>query len=260
MRKFLWILILAIILSLGLFIYQKLHRQKLWQPQPGTSWQWQLSGDIDTSIDVEMYDIDLFDTSKETIRALQKDGKIVICYFSAGSYEDWRPDKGQFPKKLLGRKMEDWDELWLDIRDLKTLGPIMVARLELAQSKGCDGVEADNVDGYQNNSGFNLTAKEQLTYNKFLAKEAHKRALSIGLKNDLDQVAQLVKYFDWALNEQCFEYNECNKLLPFIKANKAVFGVEYELKPEAFCNKANKLNLDWLYKNYELDSFRLSCR
>ena len=34
----------------------------VWQPKPGTTWQWQLTGEIDTSFDVAMYDIDLFDT------------------------------------------------------------------------------------------------------------------------------------------------------------------------------------------------------
>ena len=35
----------------------------IWRPQPGTSWQWQLTDSINTSIDVEMYDIDLEDAS-----------------------------------------------------------------------------------------------------------------------------------------------------------------------------------------------------
>lgn len=62
----------------------------IWRPAPGTTtWQWQLQGRIDTSFDVDMYDIDLFDTPASTIRQLQRDGRTVICYFSAGSYEDW---------------------------------------------------------------------------------------------------------------------------------------------------------------------------
>ena len=260
MRKFLWLLVLIIFLSLGLFFYQRIRKQRIWHPKPGTSWQWQLSGEIDDPLDVDMYDIDLFDSSKDLIKKLHREGIVVICYFSAGSYEDWRPDHAKFPKDVLGKKMQDWDELWLDISKLKILAPIMVDRLELARNKGCDGVEPDNLDGYQNKTGFKITAKEQLAYNKFLAKEAHTRGLSIGLKNDLDQIDALVDYFDWALNEQCFEYEECHKLLPFIKIKKAVFGVEYELEPEQFCHKANKLDFDWLYKHQDLDSFRIPCR
>lgn len=52
-------------------------------------------------------------------------------------------------------------------------------RLDVAVYKGCDGVEPDNVDGYTNNTGFILTAEDQLMYNRFLADEAHERGLLI---------------------------------------------------------------------------------
>ncbi|MFQ5398380.1 MAG: endo alpha-1,4 polygalactosaminidase [Anaerolineae bacterium] len=57
----------------------------IWQPAPGPSWQWQLSGPIDASLNAEMYDIDLFDTPEAVIEELHRKGRIVICYFSAGS-------------------------------------------------------------------------------------------------------------------------------------------------------------------------------
>lgn len=233
----------------------------IWQPAPGTSWQWQLSGQIDTSFDVVMYDIDLFYTPQTVIDTIHSDGRVVICYFSAGSYEAWRPDAAQFPAEVLGAPLDGWEgEQWLDIRRIDLLTPIMVARLDLAMQKGCDGVEPDNVDGYANESGFPLTGDHQLTYNRWLAQAAHQRGLSIGLKNDLDQIPQLVHDFDWALNEQCFEYDECETLLPFIEANKAVFGVEYTGNPDDFCPRANALNVDWLYKHLELDEYRVACR
>lgn len=230
-------------------------------PYPGTSWQWQLSGTIDTSVDAQMYDIDLVETPQSIIDELHAKGRVVICYFSAGTWENWRPDAAQFPASIIGQSLEDWpDEKWLDIRQLGILGPIMQARLDLAVQKQCDGVEPDNVDGYTNNSGFTLTYQDQLTYNIWLANEAHARGLSIGLKNDLDQAADLVSYFDWALNEECFQYDECELLLPFVRACKAVFGVEYEGDPADFCPKANAMNFDWLYKRWDLDAWRQSCR
>jgi hypothetical protein len=232
----------------------------IWHPTPGTSWQLQFSGDIDTSINVQMYDIDLFDTPKSLIDQLHANGRIVICYFSAGSWEDWRPDADDFPEGVIGNDLSGWQgEKWLDIRCIDLLGPIMRARMDLAVQKGCDGVDPDNVDGYTNDTGFPLSAQDQLAYNKWLVAEAHARKLSIGLKNDLNQVAALVSHFDWALNEQCFQYNECNSLLPFVQAGKAVFGVEYTGSPSAFCPAANAMGFSWVKKNLDLDAWRIDC-
>ncbi len=232
-----------------------------WRPAPGISWQWQLSGDLNLSYDVDMYDVDLFETDDVTIAALQAEGRIVICYFSAGSWEDWRPDAADFPDAVLGDTLDGYpDERWLDIRALDALAPILEVRLDMALAKGCDGVEPDNVDGYQNGTGFPLKGADQVAFNRWLAKAAHARNLSVGLKNDLGQIPALVDFFDWALNEQCFQYDECDALVPFIQAGKAVFGVEYELDAADFCDKANAMDFDWLAMTYDLDGGRESCR
>ena len=232
----------------------------IWQPPPGTTWQWQLKETIDTSFDVAMYDIDLFDTPQATIDQLHNDGRIVICYFSAGSWENWRDDASAFPEEVLGKALDGWpDEKWLDIRQIDQLAPVMTARLDLAVTKQCDGVEPDNVDGYANDSGFPLSGANQLTFNRWLAQQAHDRGLTIGLKNDLDQIPDLVGDFDWALNEQCYEFDECDTLLPFVQAGKAVFGVEYSGDPADFCPQANAANYSWLKKNLDLDAQRLDC-
>jgi hypothetical protein len=228
---------------------------EIWQPAPGTTWQWQLADDINTSYDVEMYDIDLFDAPQEIIDELHADKRIVICYFSGGSWEDWREDADDFPDQVLGETLEGWeDERWLDIRQIELLEPIMAARLDLAAVKTCDGVEPDNVAGYDNDTGFNLSYDDQLTYNIWLAEQAHERGLSIGLKNDLDQIEDLVEHFDWALNEECFFFEECELLLPFIEADKAVFGVEYDGDPADYCPLANEMNFSWLTKSLDLEN------
>jgi hypothetical protein len=234
----------------------------IWQPKPGTTWQWQISDSaIDTSFDVDMYDIDLFEVDQSTIDQLHLDGRIVVCYFSAGSYEDWRPDASDFPSSILGNPLDSWPgERWLDIGNIEALGPIMQARLDLAVNKNCDGVEPDNIDGYINNNGLGLTSNEQIIYNRWLAQQAHQRGLSIGLKNDLDQVNDLVNDFDWALNEQCWQYNECDLLTPFVAAGKAVFGVEYRGVPATFCPVLNAMQFSWLKKNLDLDAFRIDCQ
>jgi hypothetical protein len=241
---------------------------KWYQPDTNTTWQWQLKGNINTSYDVQIYDIDLFDTDKSTIDSLHNSGKKVICYFSAGSYENWRSDKDSFDNELLGNDLDGWEgEKWLDISNEKLID-IMTKRLDLAKSKGCDGVEPDNMDGYINNSGFSLSDTDHLAYNKFIANEARKRDLSVGLKNDLDQISSLVDYFDFAVNEQCHEYDECDKLEPFIGANKPVFNAEYKDEyvqnsnqaRDNMCNEARNSKFQTLVLPLELDgSFRYSC-
>ena len=236
----------------------------LWQPAPGTSWQWQLSGlPVDTSFDVAVYDIDLFESSSGLIDSLHGAGRVVICYFSAGSWEDYRPDAGDFVGSVKGSPLDPpfADELWLDIR-AQSVRDIMMTRLDLAAQKGCDAVEPDNVDGYSNDNGFNLTGADQLDYNRFIAAEAHLRGLSVGLKNDTDQLSDLVGDFDWALNEECFTYDECDLYAPtFVAAGKAVFHAEYVGAGQlgAVCGVTQPLGLSTIVKHIELDAYMLPC-
>lgn len=243
------------------FISYYASNKTTWQPTPGTSWQIQFSGQIDISLDVQIYDLDLVDTPQSLIDRLHADGRKIICYFSAGSWEQWRSDAGEFPESVIGNHLDGWPgEKWLDIRRLDLLGNIMESRLDLAAQKGCDSVDPDNVDGYANDTGFDLSYQDQLAYNTWLANQAHARGLAVGLKNDLNQIPDLLPYFDWALNEQCFQYNECALLSLFVAANKPVFGIEYERDPHTFCPQANQLNFDFLKKNLDLDAWRISCR
>ncbi|MEM3432739.1 MAG: endo alpha-1,4 polygalactosaminidase [Candidatus Methanomethyliaceae archaeon] len=223
-------------------------------------WQIQYTGEMDTSLDVGMYNLDLFETPSETIASLRQRDIFVMCYFSAGSYEDWRPDAPLFPEVVLGKDMEGWaGERWLDIRRIDLLAPIMEARLDLALQKGCDGVDPDNVNGYANDTGFPLTAEDQLSYNVFLSQAARRRGLAIGLKNDLEQIPVLVAYFDWVLNEECFTYQECDRLLPFLHEGKPVFVIEYERMPSEFCPQAVQMGFNALHKRWELDAYRVDC-
>jgi hypothetical protein len=236
-------------------------------PAPRATWQWQLTGTVNTTYDVDVFDIDLFESSTALIQQLQTERKKVICYFSAGTYEDWRPDAGQFSSVDIGNPDDGWvGESWLDIRS-SNVHTIMKARLDLAKQKDCDGVEPDNMEGYNSNSGFPLTAADQLAFNRMIANEAHLRNLSVGLKNDLDQINKLVDYFGFAVNEQCFEYSECNLLSPFISNNKAVFNAEYKQQyvndasaKNAMCIESIAQQLSTLILPLDLDdSFRISC-
>ncbi|MCO5997561.1 endo alpha-1,4 polygalactosaminidase [Actinoallomurus rhizosphaericola] len=231
-----------------------------WRPKVGVSWQWQLSGKIDTSVQASVYDIDMFETPKSTVTALHGKGRKVICYVSAGSVEQGRPDYTSFPKSVIGKKLDGWPkERWLDIRRLDVLQKIWAKRLDQCKAKGFDGVEPDNVDAYQADSGFPLTAKQQLAFNRMLARVAHQKGLAVGLKNDLDQIPSLVKDFDFAVNEQCAEYKECSTLKPFIAAGKPVFHAEYNLPLSRFCPESKRLRLSSIKKTLDLTAKRQTC-
>jgi len=238
--------------------------EDIWVPAPGTTWQWQLGGDArDLSVDAAVYDVDLFETDPTTVEELHAAGRRVICYISVGSWEEWRPDQGQFPAEVLGKDYEGWPgEKWLDIRRIDLLAPVLRARFDLCREKGFDAIEPDNIDGFNNDTGFTLTAEDQLHFNIWLAGEAHTRRLSIGLKNDSEQTADLIHYFDWALSEDCFDQDWCEDFLPFIAAGKAVFAAEYTdtgISLEDFCSQAEEMGFSAILKNRELDSFRQTC-
>ena len=229
-------------------------------PRPGIKWQWQLSDKLDLSYDVDIYDVDLEEISKELIEQLHKKNIKVICYFNAGAYEPYRNDSFLFPKEVLGKTMKDWnDEKWLDISRFYLFKNIITKRLDLAVTKDCDGVEPDNINAYLEDSGFPLSFDDQLKYNKWLSSEAHKRNLSIALKNDGEQADLLIDFFDFAVVEDCFYYDDCDQYKIFIDNNKAVLGVEYFLEPKEFCKKANRFNFSFLKKNIQLDSEVIFC-
>ena len=69
------------------------------------------------------------------------------------------------------------------------------------------------------------------------------------------------------MNEQCFQYNECDMLNPFIDAGKPVFNAEYKDKyrtdqdaRDELCLDANNMQFSTLILRLALDdSYRESC-
>ncbi len=239
-----------------------------WEAPAGTSWQIQyVDYPVDRSFDVAMYDIDLVEISDADIAALHAAGRIVVCYFSAGTWEPYRPDADQFPEEVLGNHYDDPafdDERYVDIRSEVVRG-IMMARMDLAAARGCDGVDPDNMNLDEVGeaiTGLPLGVAEQLDYSRFIAAEAHARGLAVGLKNSIEHAAELEPDFDFAVNEQCFEYDECDVYAgSFIAAGKAVFHIEYT-DEEAFadvCAATVPLGLSSILKSYDLDAPRVGC-
>jgi len=230
-----------------------------YRPRAEVQWYIQLQGELQVPSSTEVVVLDLFDTPAKTINRLQRQGKKVICYFSAGSFEEWRPDAHLFSEQDLGLALDGWPgENWLDIRSANVRG-IMLKRLKKAQRKNCDAVDPDNVDGYSNESGFALTPEDQLEFNRFLAKKAHRLGLGIGLKNNLEQASLLAAEYDFATNESCTEYDECHLLESFTSEGKPVLHIEYGTHyydPAQFqqlCTTSTMMKFSTIHSNWDLD-------
>ena len=196
-------------------------------PTAGAPWQWQITEAINTDPDVPTYDVDLFDITDDDYDQLRADGRTIVCYFSAGSYEPWKDDAHRFPEDAIGKPLDGWpDERWLD-HTRTDVRQVLADRLDRAAERGCDGVEPDNVTANHNRTGFGITDLEQLAFNRWLANEARSRGLSVALKNDVEQVEDLVDWFDFTVNEECMAWDECDRLDPFVDTGKAVLHVEY---------------------------------
>jgi len=212
---------------------------------------------------IGVYEIDLFDAAQPTIDALHAAGGYVICYFSAGSIEDWRPDVAAFPESVIGKKYEGWEgERWIDIRQREALAPIFGDRMNLAVAKRCDAVDPDNVDGFGNETGFEISAVDQRAFNLWLAEAAHQRGLAIGLKNASELVLDLVEAFDFAVIENCATQEGCDTYQPFAARKKAVFQIEYRDETEdwaAVCQDAARRGFTAILAGLALDGTAETC-
>ncbi|MCB9688849.1 MAG: endo alpha-1,4 polygalactosaminidase [Alphaproteobacteria bacterium] len=230
----------------------------------GVTWQWQITGKPKIAYDVEVYDLDLYDTSDEDVAQVHDEGRVLICYFSAGSFEPWRDDADLFPEEAIGKPLDGWpDERWLDHTN-PVVRELMLDRLDEAAAHGCDGVEPDNVTASHNRSGFGLNDTEQLDYNRFLADAAHERGMGVALKNDVEQVHELLPWFDYTVNEECAAYDECHRLAPFVDEDKAVLHTEYVDHWEDAADKAAEVcgvepGLSTIIKTWDLGGERLAC-
>jgi hypothetical protein len=227
-----------------------------WTPPQHLTWYWQLQGTVANDEPVAAYDIDGFETSAAEVAALHAQGKHVICYIDVGTAEDFRPDYSEFPKSVLGRSNGWPGERWLDIRQLGVLEPIMTARFRMCREKGFDAVEPDNIEGYANNSGFPLTAAQQLTYNEWVANEVHALGMAVLQKNDGEQTPELLGYFDGALSEQCNQYKECDDFEPYLAVGKPVLNAEYHLATKRFCAADNAAGIMGARYNLALNGKR----
>jgi hypothetical protein len=160
-----------------------------------------------------------------------------------GTWENWRPDAGEFPPSVRGRPNGWPGERWLDIRQA-VVRRLMARRFSRqCRRKGFDALEPDNIDEYQADSGFPISAAAQLGFDRWVARQAHALGLAVLQKNDPEQAARLEPSFDGVLSEQCSQYRECSSYRPYLSAGKPVLDAEYSLARARFCARDRRLGV-----------------
>ncbi|KAJ8073916.1 hypothetical protein PM082_012194 [Marasmius tenuissimus] len=152
-------------------------------------------------------------------------GKYNICYVNAFQTQPDEKSFWQSPQNdpLLLRRANgnyftdpDWPgEFLLDTStDAKrqAIATIVNGWISDCASKGFNAIEADNLDTFTRSANL-LTKANNLAYAKLLADHAHSLNLAFGQKNagsELGSQGKQTVGFDFAVAEECQEYNECN--------------------------------------------------
>ncbi|ORX39043.1 glycoside hydrolase superfamily [Kockovaella imperatae] len=212
-------------------------------------------------VNAHVYVVDGQEHTAQQIANYHANGKKVICYFSAGSWEPERPDalnlspecycgKGVSYNKRTGEctgknanqnKLDGWDEWYLDLHNPSCISQVKAWQNKRIQSfiaKGCDGIDPDNVDEFANTQAFGVTAQDEVNYLMWLSQTAKKGNLAIDLKNAPSLLVddngnptqwqkQLIEAFDFSVIEQCHEGDNCDQFDAFLAAGKPQIQVEY---------------------------------
>lgn len=239
------------------------------KPQIGDSFAWRLDSiglDEVSSFYTNIVDIDAFSATKELVDAFHQKGIKVIAYVSVGTIENYRPDAYLLPDEVIGNIYPDWpDEKFLNLREIEKLKPFINSRLDMIKAKGFDGIEPDNIDGYWEDNGFDLTLDDTKIFCEWLIKEAHDRGLSIGQKNTEELVPLLSNDFDWALTEGAFHMNNAESYSTYISKGKPVFSCEYtdNMNTQDFsntiCPKAKTMKFYTFLKHRDLTHWSYEC-
>ena len=227
--------------------------------QPRMTLQYQITGTLDTSVEAQLYVVDLFDARARDIVQLHAAGRLVIAYVSVGSFEPWREDADSFPASAIGMPVADYpNESWLDHRDPKVRAA-MAARFDRARDKGFDAIFASTLGAYARGSGFGLTRDDELNYAESIATQARERGLSPGLSGDFELGAEVADHFDWALSIGCLARAHCDELAAFKAMNKAVFDLESEGNQASVCASSQQLGIPITLKHSAFDAWRATC-
>jgi hypothetical protein len=172
---------------------------------------------------------------------------IVICHVDTGAVRLTDPDASKFPGfaanppdmptvpamgSVIGWSIGDPNLRLLDIREASrdAFASLIWKRLDLAAQLGCDGVMPDHNDVAAYESGFDVMGTDSLSWYLEVAKQAHARALSVGMKDGTQLIdpTTTVPAFDWLVIQGCGENHDCDTYAqPFETVGKDTLDIDY---------------------------------
>jgi len=231
--------------------------EAIWRPDQYQSWNIILGSKIDIGKEkAEIVEIDL-EHAKDYTSDYHNRGKKVICYFSGGTVEDYRDYFKEYKSHsgLVRDRYPEWpEEYFIDYRR-EEYKPLITERIKEAIKYGCDAIDVDNVDLYQLSAvkkwSDKITKEDAIKFTSWLGQKAHSLGISVGLKNCLDIIDTVGKYYDFAINEGCIKRNECYWYKNFLATGKPVFGITYHglsNNREALCKNLDGLPITMIIK------------
>lgn len=227
--------------------------------RPGQRLHYQVSGTPSIEVAADVFVLDLFDAEPAQLDAARAAGGVTVAYFSAGSFEPWRPDADAFPVDAIGARLTDYpNERWLDPNS-RQVRAIMRARLERARDKGFEAVFPGALDAYLASSGFALSATDQRDYARFLSAEARRLGLSPGLSGGFASARDLAPDFDFAIDVGCLAADSCERLRPLLDRGQAVFDLEVSGELAELCPRAEAFGIALALKRPSFDAWSEFC-
>ncbi len=234
-----------------------------WVPAPDAKFDLQFSTPMQLQRQVDFMVLDLADALPDEITTVKNNGAAAVCYFNGGSIDVEDEDFDSVAPLVIGRKLEtEPTARWLDLRNIDEIAPMIRGRLDRCRDKGFDAALIGNLENYLFRSGFPIGERQQIAFNRFIADEAHKRGLSIGLWNSRSQIAPLADSYDFILVSGCFEDGWCNETGAFIEMGKPAFVVEFAESSRGdveFCSANQTFGTMGIIKRRILDGWLRLC-
>ena len=157
--------------------------------------------------------VEFKDVNKIILNYIKKHKKKLICYI-----DFTKTYKNEIDTKFLGNNISG--KYWVDIRKKEVLD-YFIKKIKKAREKGCRAILAGGGDMFLKNSGFFISAVENIDYLKKIATVIKENGMYAGLKN-YELCISLAPFYDFAIYYKKRYY----KLKIFEKLNKPLLRIK----------------------------------